>query len=43
MKDIGADIKRFVGFSTENSSGVSISFMREAFWAILSISAQKVN
>jgi hypothetical protein len=43
MRDISADMERLVGFSTENSRGVSICFIRGAFWAILSVSAQKVR
>ena len=43
MRDIGPDMQGFVGFSMENSHGVSICFMRETFWAILSVSAQKVK
>ncbi len=43
MRDTSADTERVVGFSTENSRGVSICFMRGAFWAILSVSAQKVK
>jgi hypothetical protein len=43
MKDIGADMQGFVGFSKENSHVVSICFMHETFWAILSTSAQKVK
>jgi hypothetical protein len=41
---VGAkDMERVIGFSTENSRSVSICFIREAIWAILSVSAQKVK
>jgi hypothetical protein len=43
MADGAKDMERIIEFSTENSRGVSICFVGDAIWAILSVSAQKVK